>query len=80
MLWLIVAILSSLISAFVVLIDRYLLKGLMLPPKVYAFYVGAFGILALALFPFGFYVPSPLQIFLALLVGIFQILGVLFYY
>ena len=80
MLWLIIAILAYFILAIVALVDKYLLGGLMPSPKVYAFYVAAFGILALILIPFGFLIPAPLQILLALLAGIFHILAILVYY
>jgi len=78
--WLLIAILSYFLFAVVVFGDKYLLKGLMPSPKVYAFYVGTFGILALALIPFGFSIPTPLVIFLALLAGASHILGTLFYF
>lgn len=79
MLWLIIAILSYFLFAVVVLVDKYLLAGLMPSPKVYTFYLGAFGILVLVLVPFGFLIPQPWQIFLALLAGAFHILGVFVY-
>lgn len=78
--WLFAAILAYFLLAIVTLVDKYLLGGLMPSPKVYAFYVGIFGILALVLVPFGFLIPSPFQILLALLAGIFHILAILVYY
>ncbi|MBU4481085.1 EamA family transporter [Patescibacteria group bacterium] len=80
MLWLIVAISSYFLFAAVALVDKYLLGGLIPSPKVYVFYVGIFGILALVLIPFGFLIPAPSQILLALSVGAFHILGVFAYF
>lgn len=79
--WLIIAILTYFLLAIVSLVDKYLLGGLMPSPKIYAFYMAALGILVLVLVPFGFLlIPRPWQIFLALLVGIFHILGILIYF
>lgn len=80
MLWLTVTISSYFLFAIVAFGDKYLLKRLMPSPKVYAFYVGVFGIVALLLIPFGFSVPTPLVIFLAFSAGASHILGVLFYF
>lgn len=77
--WLIVIISAYFLFAIVSLGDKYLLKG---PPnpKIYAFYVGVLGILALALIPFvGFSIPGIIGILFCLLAGamyIFAILGV----
>lgn len=77
--WLIVIISAYFLFALVSLGDKYLLKG---PPnpKIYAFYVGVLGILALALIPFvGFSIPGIIGILFCLLAGamyIFAILGV----
>ena len=70
MLWLIVTILSYLILAVVVLVDKYLLTGPISDPKVYTFYIGILGILLLILAPFiGFYIPEISQIILSILAG-----------
>ncbi len=77
--WLIIIISAYFLFAIVSLGDKYLLKG---PPnpKIYAFYVGVFGILALLLAPFvGFSIPGILGILFCLLAGamyVFAILGV----
>ena len=78
--WLIIAISAYFLFAIVALIDKYLLGGLMPSPKVYAFYVATFGILALILIPFGFWIPAPFQVFLALLAGVFHILAIFVYF
>lgn len=76
MLWLIVAISAYFILAIVFLVDKYLLVGPLPNPKVYAFYVGTLGILALILAPFvGFFIPEPFQIILSLVAGVFFILA-----
>ena len=77
--WLIAIISAYFLFAVVSLGDKYLLKG---PPnpKIYAFYVGVLGILALLLAPFvGFSIPGVLAILFCLLAGamyVFAILGV----
>jgi len=77
--WLIIIISAYFLFALVSLGDKYLLKG---PPnpKIYAFYVGVLGILALLLAPFvGFSIPGILGILFCLLAGtmyVFAILGV----
>ncbi len=81
MLWLIVAISAYFILAVVFLVDKYLLITSIPNPKVYAFYVGALGILALVLIPFvGFYVPEKSQIILSLLAGAVFIYGLFWFY
>ena len=78
MLWLTLIILAYFLFAIVALGDKYLLKG---PPnpKIYTFYVGVLGILALFLIPFvGFSIPGVLGILFCLLAGtiyIFALLG-----
>lgn len=69
MAWFLTAILAYFFSALVAIIDKHLLSGPLPHPRVYAFYIGILGIIALALIPFGFLVPSPLQIFISLLAG-----------
>ncbi len=69
MLWLLVTILCYFIFAITALIDKYLLAGPIPSPKVYTFYIGCLGILALFLVPFGFLIPEPEVILLSLLAG-----------
>lgn len=70
MLWLIVAISAYLILAVVFLVNKYLLTGPLSSPKVFAFYVGILGILALLIIPFvSFSTPSLFQILLSLAAG-----------
>lgn len=78
--WLIVAIFAYFLFAIVALVDKYLLGRLIPSPKIYAFYVGALGILALLFVPFGFLVPDTLKILLAILAGVFHILAIFAYF
>lgn len=76
--WLTPIILAYFFFAIVALGDKYLLKG---PPnpKIYTFYVGILGILALSLIPFvGFSIPGIFGFLFCLLAGaiyIFALLG-----
>ncbi len=78
MLWLTLTIISYFCSAVASVVDKILLSGPIPKPKIYAFYVGILGILALVLIPFGFQVP-PLQIiFLALFAGSIWMVGMMY--
>ncbi len=69
---------SYFLFAVVSLVDRYLLIG---PPnpKIYTFYVGVLGILALLLVPFvGFSVPGVYEIIFCLLVGAVYVFALFF--
>jgi hypothetical protein len=80
MLWLIAATSAYLILAIVFLVDKYLLTGSIPNPKVYTFYIGALGILVLALIPFvSFSVPESGQIILSLLAGASFIYGIFWF-
>ncbi len=81
MLWLIVTIFAYFILAVVYLFDKYLLKGSIPNPKVFAFYVGILGVLVLALIPFvGFYIPEIKQIILSFLAGAIFIYSLFWFY
>lgn len=81
MLWLVVTILAYFILALAFLVDKYLLVSSIPNPKVYVFYAGALGGLALFLIPFvGFSVPLPNQIILSLLAGAFFLIGIYWFY
>lgn len=76
--WLVVIVLSYFLFAIVSLVDRYLLIG---PPnpKIYTFYVGVLGILALLLVLFvGFSVPGVYEIIFCLLVGAVYVFALFF--
>lgn len=81
MLWIFITIISYLILAIVFLMDKYLLKELIPNPKVYSFYVGILGILAIFLIPFvDFYIPETPQIILSLSAGALFILALFWFY
>lgn len=80
MTWLFVATSAFFLLAIVSLVDKYVMKGLIPSSKVYAFYVGVLGLFALALIPFGFFIPNTLQITLALLAGAFHVIGLIAYF
>lgn len=81
MLWLIVTISTYLILAIVFLVDKYLLVGSIPNPKIYTFYVGILGVLALILIPFvDFIIPQFSQIVFSLIVGALYILGLFWFY
>jgi drug/metabolite transporter (DMT)-like permease len=79
--WLLITICFYLILAVVFLVDKYLLTASIPDPKVFTFYVGVLGILALLLVPFvGFRVPAPSQITLALLSGAVYVFALFWFY
>ena len=79
--WLIVTLSFYLILAVVFLVDKYLLTGLIPNPKIYTFYVGTLGILALILAPFiSFYIPNSRQIILSLSAGAIYIYALFWFY
>src|SRR4030042_5307702 len=79
--WLLVTISFYFILAIVFLVDKYLLTGSIPGPKVYTFYVGTLGIIALFLIPFvDFLIPTSSQIVLALLAGGAYIYALFWFY
>ena len=81
MLWLTITISAYFILAVVYLFDKYLLKGSIPNPKVFAFYVGILGGLSFILIPFiGFYIPGIKQIIISLLAGLSFIYGLFWFY
>ena len=81
MFWLIITISAYFILAVVYLFDKYLLKNSIPNPKVFAFYVGILGILALVVIPFiKFYIPEIRQVVLSLLAGALFIYGLFYFY
>ncbi|HHE76405.1 MAG TPA: DMT family transporter [Candidatus Parcubacteria bacterium] len=81
MLWLIIAIISYFFLAVVYLFDKYLLGSGIPNPKIFVFYVGFLGGLAVFIAPFvNFFIPDIWQIFLSLLSGIFLVYGLFWFY
>jgi drug/metabolite transporter (DMT)-like permease len=81
MLWLVITIIAYLFGAITHLFDKYLLKKTMMPnPGALTFYIGALGILGLALAPWGFSMIGYQQIALDLLGGIIYLAAILFFF
>ena len=80
MIWVPITIISYFLFALVAITDKILLKGFIPSPKIYAFYIGFFGIFIFLLAPFGFYVPDGRQIIFSLLAGFFQIAAIVVLY
>jgi len=78
--WLLIAISAYFLLAISAFGDKFLLTGGIPNPKVYSFYVGILGIFVLVFIPFGFFLPTPNQIFLALLTGAISVAGLFIYY
>jgi len=79
--WILIAISAYFIFAVVSLVDKHLLAKSIPNPKVYTFYVGVLGILAVVISPFvGFYVPGIYQILLGFLTGTFFVFSLFWLY
>jgi drug/metabolite transporter (DMT)-like permease len=78
--WLLTAIIGQLLFALAALIDKILLKGKILSPLSYAFWVGILGLFALFLVPFGFKVLPVATMIAAALSGATFVFGFLFYF
>lgn len=79
--WILVIIFAYFLLAIVFLVDKYLLRARLPSPKIYSFYIGIFGALALFLIPFvDFLVPGPKQILLAVLAGAVFIFALFVFY
>jgi len=76
--WISITLTSYFLLAIVAILDKFLLTKEEIKPKIYAFYVGVLGILSIILIPFGFILPSGLELGLAFLSGalwIFALIG-----
>jgi len=80
MLWLLITISAYFFLAISFFGDKFLLTGGIPNPKVYSFYVGILSIFVIIFIPFGFFFPSPSQIFLAFLTGTLFLFGLYLYY
>ncbi|MBI2636979.1 MAG: DMT family transporter [Parcubacteria group bacterium] len=79
--WVMVVLAGHFLNALTFLMDKFLLSSKRIPsPFVYAFFIGALGILALALIPFGVVVPSTSEIVRALVAGAIFILALVFFF
>ena len=73
--WVLITIFAYFLFAITAIIDKYLISGPIPNPKVYVFYMGVLSIFVLLLVPFGFSIPEPLILLLALLAGAIRIFG-----
>jgi len=78
--WLLIAIIAHFLFALVFITDKFLLSKTVLKPIGYAFYTGLLQIFVLVLIPFGFVVPSSVQIVVSFVTGASFTLAVLFLY
>lgn len=78
--WIIIVLVGHFLNALAFLMDKFLLTKKIPSPFVYAFFIGILGILALALIPFGFTVPSALEIIRALVAGFTFIVALIFFF
>lgn len=79
--FIIIALASYLLGAMAVILDKFLLGSKRVSsPAVYSFYIALFGLAAMFLAPFGFFVPSAAQIILSLISGAFFTFGILSLY
>ncbi len=70
MVWIIAAIFSYFLFAITALVDRYLVRGPIPCPKIYAFYVGITSVFVLFLIPFAdFLIPSVKEICVSFFTG-----------
>lgn len=76
--WIILAILAYFLNAIVSVVDKILVSKKIPDPIVYSFYVGILSITALLLAPFGFCLPPPNIIIVALLSGIIFLFALVF--
>lgn len=78
--WLIIVLAGHLLNSIAFLMDKFLLTKRIGSPFVYAFFIGALGILGAALAPFGFSVPSSAEILRALAAGASFVLALIFFF
>lgn len=75
--WIVVAVSAYFLGAFAVLMDKFLLGSKRISsPQVYTFYVALFGLGAFMFAPFGFSIPSNLQIIVSLISGLIYMTGI----
>ena len=78
--WIIVVIIGHLFNAAAFIIDKYLLSKAIPKPKLYSFYIGMLGGLAVFLIPFGVKILSLSLIFLSLASGALFVLALYFFF
>ncbi len=79
--WIAIVLAGHFLNALAFLMDKFLLSSKRIPsPFVYAFFIGALGILALVLIPFGVVIPSSVEVIRALVAGATFILALVFFF
>jgi len=78
--WITVVIAGHFLNALAFLMDKFLLTKKIPSPFVYAFFIGALGIMGLMLIPFGFSVPSCIVIARAVVAGSTYIIALVFFF
>ncbi|OJI07203.1 hypothetical protein BK004_01585 [bacterium CG10_46_32] len=79
--WITVVLAGHFLNALAFLMDKFLLSSKRIPsPFAYAFFIGALGILALVLVPFGVSVPSTPEMVRALIAGATFVLALVFFF
>lgn len=78
--WIIIVLAGHLLNALAFLMDKFLLAKKIPSPFVYAFFIGALGILALVLIPFGVEVPLSAEMARALVAGATFVLALVFFF
>lgn len=78
--WIVLSVAAYFLQALAVILDKFLLSGRVQRPSTYAFWVGVFGLGALVLAPFGFFVPNASVITNAVISGTAFTAGLFFFY
>jgi drug/metabolite transporter (DMT)-like permease len=78
--WILIVLAGHFLNSFAFLMDKFLLTKKVPSPFVYAFFIGALGILAIALVPFGVVIPSSIELIRALVAGSTFILALVFFF
>lgn len=78
--WLLIVIIAHLLNAGAFLVDKFLLAKAVPKPAVYAFWIGALGLFAVVLLPFGSLVFTGREVAFALLAGLTFEIALLFFF
>ena len=73
--WVLIAVIAYFFHAATAIIDKFLLEKRISHPSTYAFWVGIFGIFALLLAPFGFFIPALKEFLFATISGFLSVLA-----
>ncbi|MDO8582071.1 MAG: EamA family transporter [bacterium] len=78
--WLLIVIIAHLMNAGAFLVDKFLLAKAVPKPAVYAFWIGALGLFAIVLLPFGSLVFTAREVGFALFAGLTFEIALLFFF